>query len=203
MHEESDLNPLSPPESKIESTLLRIGLPDSALDSDVLMYRAGWAAAMAEVENANDVPPPKTTRSSIWPALAMTCAASTAVCLMLLMRGPGTGGGLSATNQNVVKVELENTTDNSPTIESLKVETPTVVVKEFNRQPSILGQLFSLSSLRLAGRRDAELENHLAEAMSPNRRALTRDSLGTVDDGDFEVEPMVPLTPRSRILFSL
>ena len=203
MHEESDLNPLSPPESKIESTLLRIGLPDSALDSDVLMYRAGWAAAMAEVENANDVPPPKTTRSSIWPALAMTCAASTAVCLMLLMRGPGTGGGLSATNQNVVKVELENTTENSPTIESPKVETLTVVVKELNRQPGTLGQLFSLSSLRLAGRRDAELENHLAEAMSPNRRALTRDSLGTVDDGDFEVEPMVPLTPRSRILFSL
>ena len=202
MHEESDLNPLSPPESKIESTLLRIGLPDSALDSDVLMYRAGWAAAMAEVENSN-VLPPKATRSSIWPVLAMTCAASTAVCLMLLMRGPGTGGGLSTTNENVAKVDGENTTENSPSTESPKMETPTVVVKEFNRQPSTLGQLFSLSSLRLAGRRDAELKNHLAEVMSPNRRGLARVSRGDVGDDDLEFEPVVPLTPRSRILFSL
>lgn len=199
MHEESELNPLSSPESKIESTLSQIGLPDSALDSDVLMYRAGWAAAMAEVENANGEQPRTTRRSNIWPAIAMTCAASTAVFLMLLMEGQGTSGGLATPNEHVVKVDVEKTAKKSPSIEVPQVEPPTVAVKERHRQPGTFGQLFSWSSLRLVGRRDLEIENHLAEAMSPNRQALDQ----TIGDDDFEVEPEVPLTPRSPILFSL
>lgn len=125
MFDETELNPqLREGEAAIEAALRGVMLPDSAIDHDRVMYQAGWAAAMAEHgmaehgmagQQPNATATLQTKRTAgYWPALAMTFAATTAACLMVILLPPAESGSVAANTKEsnrpeaVVKIDHAN-----------------------------------------------------------------------------------------------
>ena len=206
MHEENKLSTeLTAQQSEIESAMLGVELPESAIDPNVLMYQAGWSAAMAEFGHSDDrnleVSKP---RLSVWPVVAATFAVSTAVCLILLLRGPGEGAGFDAESNQLAGAEtkVEPADESTPVVgstpkdsEETQADEETRFVRTFRTQ-SGLASLLRISTDQIMRQRDARIRKLLAETDSRPRRLLTSDN-------DEDLEPWIPLTPRSSIPFSL
>jgi len=57
MREETELNiELTARQSEIEAAMSSMEPAPSAIDQNVLMYQAGWSAAMAEVNDSTNAP---------------------------------------------------------------------------------------------------------------------------------------------------
>lgn len=207
MSDETELNSqLRDGESAIEAALRGIVLPDSAIDHDCLMYQAGWAAAMAESAESDRqlTAAASTKRARFWPALAMTFAASTAACLMVILLPP-TESGSAVANQDSTPQETIIESIGDEVIE-LAVDRDQEVVKPKNRllastslapQRFGFGQLFGSSVEKLVANRNAQFKRHLAEAASPSLTVFQNRN----SERDFK-RPK-PLTLRSLNSFSL
>ena len=133
----------------------------------------------------------------IWPAIAMTCAASTAVCLSLLAGGTDDGSRIEQQTMHVASAETETKPAQTP---PSVLGNPQEIVEETRlagASPSQFGlvKLFGFSANQIVLQRDAEIQKLLVETTSPPRVLTT----GADDD----LEPWVPLTPRSSAPFAL
>ena len=199
MREENELNiELTAQQSEIESTISSVDLPESLVDQNVLMYQAGWAAAMAEANRSTDKNLTlRESKFSAWPVIATTFAASTVVCLALLMRGPDAGSA-NVSSGSVANVEADIEPSDDPA--SVASNPPSVVeeskIVDASTSQFALVKLFGISTNQIVQHREARIQKLLAETASPPR------GLAAID-GDEDLEPRVPLTPRSSFPLSL
>jgi hypothetical protein len=199
MSDETKLNAeLSDEQSLIESALRDLELQESAVDHGTVMYRAGWAAAMAECAE------PELRRASgatnFWPALAMTFAATTATCLMVILLPHAQNDVAVAAVDPVQKKSVVETVsqDSAGLAQSRKdaeieVKSPVSVVTR--SEGFGLARLIRLPVDRMVAQRDAQIEKYVVEAASPSRVPIVRM------DAEWESETSVPLTPRSKFVF--
>ena len=196
MFDETKLNhELSDEQSQVESALQNLGTRETAIDQNQIMYQAGWAAAVAEFELDK---PAATVASRVWPALALSFAATTAACLFVMLRPANVGdSSASMAKSNVVPNAAANS--NKSEDDSGAQEQPLVasLALEQNEQtwaqsaPVQLQNLFRLSMNRFAGGRNTRIQRLAAEAASP----MQADFLDSRIDWDLEVS--TPLTPQS------
>ena len=203
MPEENELNNELPSKlSEIESVLLGVELPESVIDQNVLMYQAGWSAAMAEISLSSETSPSRPSRKSetVWSAIAMSLAASTAVCLILLLGGPEESSSSESEIAQVEEVEVVETkiepSDDSVTIARNAPETPDGSVGVNSASPSVLGRLFKISTIQFVRQRDDQIQKLLAETTSPSQGLVTVDN-------DEDIEPWIPFTFQSPVSSSL
>lgn len=197
MSDETELNiGLTDEQSEIESTLLAMQLDDSAIDQDALMYRAGWAAAMAQCKSHTTA---TYGASWFWPATAVTFAATTAACLFVLLSpiahdgGPSAIATLGPTVESQQKLDREERPD--PNVAHSESENQ-VAAKDDSQVESNSNQFkaasfFGLAVSRIVGDRNAQIQRYVAEAASPTTAKPFMSQI------DWDIEPVVPLTPRS------
>jgi len=200
MSDETELNiELTEQQSKIESALLGIELSAPAIDQDTLMYRAGWAAAMDEVSNAK--PRRDTTASKdttgIWPALTMTFAATTAACLLFIWLPTGSETQI-ARQEGAVAIAKECAEQSHPVLTQNRSNSDheAEVVRSVDvPRTGLLRSLLGFSTDRIVGQRDVQIKQYIAEAASPSQVSIA------LTDADWDSEPSIPLTPRSKFVF--
>jgi hypothetical protein len=199
MSDETELNPkMSGEQSAIEAALFGVGPRESAIDHDSVMYQAGWAAAMAECTGSDVELRRDAAATKIWPALAMTFAASTVACLLFIWL-PSRDEARIADNQNSVAVVEESVEQSPVTVAQNRnvIQQATVknAVATTSPRLGLLQGLLSSTANRMVAQRDAQLEKYISEAVSPSQV-----SIGSTD-ADWEGELSDPLTPRSKFVF--
>ena len=198
MSDETELNPgMSDEQSAIEAALRGLRRPESAINHDSVMYRAGWAAAMAECAAPEIRPDSAATK--FWPALAMTFAATTAACLMVILV-PAFESDLAVASNDPVQEEAVETVsqDSEGLAQSRRVaeaEVKSAVSVTTISRGFGLAKLIGLPVDRMVAQRDAQIEKYIVEAASPSRVPIVST------DADWESESSVPLTPRSKFVF--
>ena len=191
MSDKAKLNPdLSAEQAAAVSWLSEMRIPDSGVDSDTLMYRAGWAAAVAELSCSKRHA--QGSASKAWPALAFVFAATTAACLAVIAlpsESSGLPGGTSVgSSSEVAKLEpsdekqLEMSIAVNDAAERTVPKLPTVRTRN---------RFFGLSSAQFVSERNAKLRELLAEAASPGHVSVFASA------ADWESETVTPLTPAS------
>ena len=209
MFDENELNPkLTGEQAAIEESLRGVTLPNTAIDHDTVMYRAGWAAAMAKRDTS--VPTSNSKGSRLWPALAMTFATTTAACLLVILLPPKTDGNSVAVQdsppgQNRIEILVDEggssrQDDNNTTTTSTQAQ----------KNATRIGPSFSMAKIftgpieELVADRNKRFDRRLAEASSPSNRFRGFRNFGFLPDpdDDWDLEPTQPLTPRSSISFS-
>ncbi len=203
MSDETELNPkLRDEQAAIEAALRGVVLPESAIEHDSVMYQAGWAAAMAECKGAQQERPDTVLRrdaaaTKFWPALAMTFAATTAACLMVILVPASEGDSTVATvvdpaqEETVVETVSQDSDGLAQIRKDAEVEVGSTASVARDSGGFGLAKLMSLPVGRIVAQRNALFEQHLAEAVSPSRVSSYQSRL------DFEFEAPTPLTPRS------
>ena len=199
MSDETELNPgMSDEQSAIEATLRGVTLSESAIDHDSVMYQAGWAAAMAE--RAEPELRRDASATKFWPALAMTFAATTAACLMvILMPAPESDLAVAINDpvpkETVVETAGQDSESLAQDLEAAEVEVKSAVSVATTFRAFGLAKLIGLPVDRMVAQRDAQIEKYIVEAASPSRVPIVST------DADWESESSVPLTPRSKFVF--
>lgn len=195
MCDETEMNhELSEEQSRVESALRGLDRQATAIDPNELMYQAGWAAAVAEF-GLDKLAPKETARhtSKLWPALALSFAATTAACLFLLL-GPATVGDSSI----AVATSKVNSDSTESKVDTGNQEQPLVVPSAVEGSESLaqskpvrLPALFGFLLNRIAAERNARMERWVAEAAAPTTSNLYDSQI------DWDFEESIPLTPGS------
>lgn len=200
MSDETELNlGLSAEQSEIESALGSFELPETAINESSIMYQAGWAAAMAD-RNVLGHPVASVAKSRFWPALAMTFAATTAACLMVIVN-PIDSKPSVASLPNDAEVGTESVVGDSSVAVRLhrsseELESNAKVVSKPAARAKLLAKFLGVSSGFGLSRRNANLDRFLQEAASPSH-VIVSETIA-----DWETEAAVPLTSRSAMSFS-
>lgn len=214
MSDETELNPEHPDEqAAIERSLRNVMLPETAIDHDSVMYRAGWAAALAERDALEerdalaerDVPKPimSSTTSRLWPALAATFAATTAACLLVIFSPPQTDDASVAKHDTSSGQVSPESPEEQSTVKNGDQEDVAQADSRSSAQASFsLAQLLTSPIENMIEERNVQLEKRFAELASPTRDFPIRDFTSEPDD-DWKVEPLRPFTPRSTFSFPL
>ena len=219
MSDEIELNPeLTGEQTAIENALRSLGkvtLPETAIDHDSVMYRAGWAAALAErdavAERDAATPTLKATSSRLWPAIAATFAATTAACLLVIFTPPQTDDASMATlGTNSGQISPEESIKNRSAANNDGQKNIGSVAESQNKRATIasVDSPFSLARIitspieDMIAKRNAEFEKSFAELTSPTHHFPARDFISDSDD-NWNFEPLRVLTPRSTFSFPL
>ena len=195
MCDETDINhELSEQQSQVESALRGLDTQTTAIDTSEIMYQAGWAAAVAEFEL--NKPSPKGASkpaSKLWPALALSFAATTAACLFLLLGSANIGDSSIPVAKSPVEPISTGSKDDSEAQSQQLAAIPAVEGREPLTQstPVQFPSMFGLALNRIAAQRNAQIARFVAEAASPTEMTFRDAQI------DWDFEPSVPLTPRS------
>ena len=204
MSDENELNSkLSDEHAAIEASLYSVSLPASSIDHDSVMYQAGWAAALAERDSRS--PSVSKTNSRFWPALAMTFAATTAACLAVIVL-PSVEDGMPVANNDSAAIETVVEQSNEESLVAVQNRDDEVASSLAGLRSPVatakkqfgMARLFGARVEQMMVRRNAQFEQHLAEAVSPLRSRVVS---GGADESD--LEPVTPLTSGSVFSFSL
>ena len=85
MSDHENKNELTPAGKATEAMLHSMTLPTSDVNRDVLMYEAGYSAALAQLNQSTAVQQVVQRRAGfVWPALTVAFASTAAVCLAML-----------------------------------------------------------------------------------------------------------------------
>ena len=204
----SDKAKLNAEQTRVESALRDLDLQDSGIDHGSIMYQAGWAAAMAEC-NTNQLASQNQANSGnrklasrIWPALAVSFAATTAACLFVILSPQDANTKQSGTT-------MAGTASQSPSGEIAALDPePMADLSTENRLDDVNPQrikrsssglrippLFGTALRNLVEKHNAQLQGELAKT--------TTKYVPTFSDIDWAIEPSTPLTPRSINTLSL
>ena len=195
MCDETEMNhELSEEQSQVELALRGLERQTTAIDQSEVLYQAGWAAAVAEF-GLDKLTPKETPKpaSKLWPALALSFAATTAACLCLLL-GPTIVGGssipvaTSPTNPISIDSKDDFETQRQQLVAKSAVESRKPLAQS---TPVQFPSMFGLTLNRIADQRNAQIARFVAEAASPTEVTFYDSQI------DWDFEESVPLTPRS------